>query len=171
MDKIDTLLGPKNQALFNEKNFDISAEFPYIQHPCDPSLKFFITYDHIHCFKTQCNHLRDDMCQLPDGTLFDRSYFQDLLDKRNSSEFGIGRHLKQEHISCTGQDRQTVSSSTRLLSNETADLSDHLYPNDQAYPVQAKVAKYVRVMANLHLVMSSNRDEEQPSKLHSPFGS
>ena len=114
--------------------------------------------------------MRDDEVQLPDGTIFDRSYFQDLLDKRDSSEFGIGRHLKQEHISCIGQDRQTVSNSVRLLSHPTADLSDHIYPNDQAYPVQAKVAKYVRVMANLHLVMSSNRDEEQPNKLHSPLG-
>ena len=104
---------------------------------------------------------------LPDGTIFDRSYFQDLLDHKGSSEFGLGRHLKQEALSCKGQDRQTVSNSLNLLSNATADLSDHLYPNDSE---RSKVTAYVRVMANLHLVMSSNRDDEQPKKLHSPFG-
>ena len=170
MDKIDTLLGSKNQSLFNEDNFDISPEFPYIQHPCDPSLKFFITYDHIHLLKTQCNHLRDDDCKLPDGTIFNKDYFQDLLDKRDSSEFGMGRHLKHEQLFCKGQDRQAVAHTLHIFSHATADLSDYLYPNEQAYPVQAKVSKYIRVMANLHLVMSSNRNEEQPSKLHSPMG-
>ena len=170
MDKIDTLLGPKNQALFNEDNFDISPEIPYIQHPCDPSLKFFMIFDHIHLLKTLMNHLRDDDVKLPDGTVFNKDYFQDLLDKRDPSEFGMGRHLKQEQLSARGQDRQTVSHPVNLLSHPTADLSDYLYSNEQAYPVQAKVSKFIRAMADLHLVMTSNRNEEQPNKLNSPFG-
>ena len=104
---------------------------------------------------------------LPCGTVFNKSYFQDLIDKKGSAEFGLGSHLKQEALSAKGQDRQTVAHPVNALSNATADLSDHLYPND---PERSKVTAYVRAMANLHLVMSSNRDEEQPEKLHSPFG-
>ena len=160
-----------------QANFNITPEKPYIVHPCDPQLKLFFGYDEIHLFKTFASHIRDDNCKLPDGTIFTIQEFQQLLDNRGSSEFTMGQHLHQKQLSAKGQDRQTVSHVVNMVSHATADLIDYLYPDDPDDPEDtanhrwAKLSSCCRIMADMHLVMTSNRDEEcLKNKLHSPLG-
>ena len=161
-----------------QDNFNITPKKPYITHPCDPQLKLFFGYDELHLFKSFANHIRDDTCMLPDGSLFSIQEFQDLLDKRgSSSEFTLGQHLHQKQLSAKGQNRQTVSHVVNMVSHETADLIDHFHPfdpddlenteNDKWH----KLSRCCRIMADMHLVMTSNRDEpSSKNKLHSPLG-
>ena len=161
-----------------QDNFNITPKKPYITHPCDPQLKLFFGYDELHLFKSFANHIRDDTCMLPDGSLFSIQEFQDLLDKRgSSSEFTLGQHLHQKQLSAKGQNRQTVSHVVNMVSHETADLIDHFHPfdpddlenteNDKWH----KLSRCCRIMADMHLVMTSNRDEQSSkNKLHSPLG-
>ena len=89
----------------------------------------------------------------------------------------MGQHLHQKQLSAKGQDRQTVAHVVNMVSHATADLIDFYYPDDPDDPEDtgnhrwARLSSCCRVMADMHLVMSSNRDEEcLKNKLHSPLG-
>ena len=159
--------GPKNRGLTNAKNLNITVNAPYIQHPRDSSFRVYWTFDSIHLFKSAVNHLRDDMCKLPSGTIFSKDDFQELLDIRGSAEISIGSHLTQQQLSAQGQDRQQVSPGLKLLSHATADTFDYFFPNDRK---KVELSEYCRTMSDLHSVLSSNRYEADPKILHSPFG-
>ena len=173
--------GSRNRKLFNKDHFDITSEKPYIPHPMNPKLKLFMSYDEIHLFKTLANHLRDDCCKLPDGTEFSIKKFHELLDKKNQSgsvaEIAMGKHLQAKYFNAKGQDRQTVSFVVKWISNATADLIDHFYPDDPddledtANIEWAKISVFCRIMGDMHLVMSAKNNEAcLTNKLHSPLG-
>ena len=104
---------------------------------------------------------------LPSGQVFTKADFQDLLDKRGSSEICMGHHLKQKQLSAKGQERQNVGHSLNLISRATADMVDHFYPDN---PRKLEIGECVRVMAEMHQVMTSHDWEEKTDPLKSPFG-
>ena len=160
--------GPKNRGLCNAEKLNITVQAPYIEHPRDPSIKVYWTFDPIHLLKSAVNHLRDDQCQLPSGTIFSISDFQELLDRRGSAEISIGSHLTQQQLSARGQDRQKVGPALKIVSHATADTFDYFHPNDRR---MAEISEYCRIMSDLISVLTSNRFEENPTnKLKSPFG-
>ena len=103
---------------------------------------------------------------LPSGQVFTKADFQDLLDKRGSSEICMGHHLKQKQLSAKGQERQNVGHSMNLISRATADMVDHFYPDN---PRKLEIGECVRVMAEMHQVMTSHDWEEKTDPLKSPF--
>ena len=101
------------------------------------------------------------------------------MDKKNQAgtEMSMGKNLLQKQLDAKGQDRQTVAHVVNWVSNATADLIDYFYPSDPDDPDDTlnlewtRLSTFCRVMADMHLVMSSNRTEEcKKNKLHSPFG-
>ena len=159
--------GPKNRGMCNAEKLNITSDAPYIKHPRDSSFKVYWTFDPIHLLKSAVNHLRDDLCQLPSGTIFSIADFQELLDIRGSAEICIGSHLTQQQLSAKGQERQEVGPAFKLLSHPTADTNDYFYPNDKR---KAEISDYIRTMSDMMSVMTSNRFEQHPNPLHSPFG-
>ena len=159
--------GPKNRGMCNAENLNITTTAPFIKHPRDASFKVYWTFDPVHLYKSAVNHIRDDQCKLPSGTIFSVADFQELLDIRGSAEISIGSHLTQQQLSARGQDRQDYGPALKLLSHATADTNDFFYPNSRR---KAELSEYIRTMSDMQSVLSSNRYEEHPKKLHSPFG-
>ena len=112
--------GPKNRALINAKNLNVTPTTPYFPHPSNENIKVHFSYDSIHLYKSLCAHVRDDESMLPlfddsmlpidvdDESLFpDRDTFtiddfQEAVDLRGSSEIILGNHLRQKHIDASG---------------------------------------------------------------------
>ena len=160
--------GPRNQSLIKKDQLDIShTGKPYSRHPCDPSVKVYFTFDHIHGVKNLASHIRDKIVKLPDGQLFSIADFQEAIDKRGFFEISQGGHLKQSDLDAQGQERQRVGPAINMLNNKTADMIEAQNPGD---PRKLAIAKCLRAIHNGHLVLTSNRWEANEDKLHSPFG-
>ena len=86
-------MSTKNTALISKKNFDISPRKPYLIHPENENLNVYFSFDIIHCLKNLTNHVRDDYFKIQDGTIFDVSDFQAVIDKRGLQEISIGYYL------------------------------------------------------------------------------
>ena len=160
--------GPRNQSLIKKDQLDIShTGKPYSRHPCDPSVKVYFTFDHIHGVKNLASHIRDKIVKLPDGQLFSIADFQEAIDKRGFFEISQGGHLKQSDLDAQGQERQRVGPAINMLNNKTADMIEAQNPGD---PRKLAIAKCLRAIHNGHLVLTSNRWEANENKLHSPMG-
>ena len=162
-------LGPRNQGLIKKDQLDVShTGKPYSRHPCDPTVKVYFTFDHLHCYKNCASHIRDKIVKLPDGQLFSIADFQEAIDERGFFEISKGGHLKQKALDAQGQERQRVSHAVNMLNNETADMIEAQNPGDNR---KLAIAKCLRALHNGHLVLTSNRWEaNEENKLHSPLG-
>ena len=124
-------------------------------------------YDHIHTYKNLASHIRDKIVKLPDGHLFSIDDFQEALDTRGFHEISEGHHLRQIQLDAKGMQRQNVGHAVNMLSNQTADLIESQHPDD---PRKLALVKFLRACHNGHMVLTSNRWEQNENKLHSPFG-
>ena len=159
--------GPKNRALINSKNLNITPNQPYFSHPNNSDLKVHFAFDSIHLLKSLASHVRDDYCMLSENIVFTIDDFQHALDSRGVSEIAIGRKLTPKKIYATGQTRQNVGYMRTMFSPETADLIENVDPND---PRLRKIGKFCRDIDSGAEVLTSNDWNFTTNKLHAPLG-
>ena len=157
--------GSRNQGLVKELN--VTPTSPYSPHPCDPTIKVYFAFDHLHSFKNLASHIRKKETKLPDGQIFTIDNFKKVLDTRGFFEISVGHHLKEKALVASGQESQRVKHAVNMLSDKTAELFESQDPNNQ---LSLAIAKFLRVCHNAHLVLTSNRWTQNEKKLHSPFG-
>ena len=161
-------IGPRNQSLLKKNQLDITEQAPFSRHPCDPTVKVYFLYDHIHTFKNLASHMRDKIVRLPDEQLFSKADFQEAIDERGFFEISEGHHLKQKALDATGMERQRVKHAVNIVSNQTADLIESQHPLDAR---KLAMCQCLRACHNGHLVLTSNRwKPDEKNKLHSPLG-
>ena len=122
--------GPKNRALINSKNLNITPQNPFFTHPSNPNIKVFFSFDSIHLFKSMGNHVRDDYCKLPSNEVFTIEDFENAIEKRGISETTKGRPITKKETRAKGQARQNVRAVRKMFSHRTADILESQNPND-----------------------------------------
>ena len=133
--------GPKNRALINANNLNITIQKPFFEHPGNPNLKVHFSFDSIHIFKSLGSHVRDDYCQLPSNHIFTIKDFDKAIEDRGISETGLGKHLHKKQTKAVGQARQDVGFVRQMFSPETADLIESQNPNDERLKAVAKFCR------------------------------
>ena len=156
--------GSRNQGLV--KQMYITPKSPFTIHPCDPTIRVYFIYDHLHIYKNLASHIRKKQTQLPDGQVFTIDHFQQVLKKRGFFEISEGQHLKEKALTAAGQESQRVKHAVNMLSNDTAIL----FEKQSKSNLSKSIAKFLRACHNGHLVLTSNKWAPNKNQLHSPFG-
>ena len=102
-------------------------------YPDDPERVVYFLHDYVHVEKLWRNNLLDHLVTLENGLQIDaKKEFQELMDYCRRNEISLGYYLKDILLECKSSDRQTVKYCINLLSNTTASLLRHYFPNDEA---------------------------------------
>ena len=125
-----------------------NSKFP---NPYDKSRYIIWLFDVVHLFKNLRNHFLDDVVQLPCGMIVTVDDFYDLLEVVQA-EITSGFHLSEKDLQVSGNDRQDAGSAVRLLSDRTAALLKHHFPN---VPAKQALSKAIDLIEKFFKIVTS----------------
>ena len=163
--------GAKNRTLANQLGISVNKRdnrsVYTFEHPLDPEKEVFWIWDFVHLYKSLRNHLLDDKTTLPCGSTVTKFDFYHLLDKLSAevgSEHTSGFHINSDNLECEGQDRQSVSLCTNLLSERTGQAFIKYFPNNKA---KKALGKFIICAAKAFKIMTSRCMVHKKDKLKS----
>ena len=108
-------------------------------------------YDFVHLFKNIRNGFLDDVVRLPNGEIVTVDDFFDMLEVVQS-EITSGFHISENDLNVSGNDRQDTRAAVHVLSERTAAILKHHFPNDSA---KQALSSAIDMIAKCFKIMTS----------------
>lgn len=163
-------MGPKNQSMWKQlgigkvKNGVI--ESTSFENAVTKN-RIYWTPDFPHLLKRLRDQVLDNRITFPDGTVLDRSWFEELVKLQEKQELKLTHKLGFKHLYMKGQQRQNSSSAYQMFSHTAAAAVRVLLKHR---PGHETVAAFLEMVNDFSDLCGSRIAEDNANKYLTPYG-
>jgi len=108
----------------------------------------------------------DSQITLEDGTIIDKTVFQDLVDKQKG-EFKLAPQITHKHLNVKYRGRQRVAPAFQLYSRRVSEALKFMYPTNQ---LKHKQANFIQLVNDFCDISNTRTKQQNSSRYTSPYG-